>query len=116
MLRRKQYDTESNKAIKALILTDVALKVDFGACLKGVNVLAAYNYYDTFNKLQFYSSTADEIGLLASMEGFNTIQLIFDETHRMNNYKTIINEALQYLSDVDERRNKYATNEKVHRS
>ena len=84
--------------------------------LKGLNVLAAYTYYDTFNKLQFYSSTADEIGLLASIEGFDTIQLIFDETHRMNNYKTIMNDALQYLSDVDERRDKHATNETLHRS
>jgi hypothetical protein len=80
------------------------------------NMLVRKQYYEQPNNMIKTSILKDEIGLLASIEGFDTIQLIFDETHRMNNYKTIMNDALQYLSDVDERRDKHATNETLHRS
>lgn len=51
-----------------------------------------------------YSSIADDIKKLTDLENFTIVQQTFTEKYTMNNYQTIISEALNYLNEVNKRR------------
>lgn len=91
-------------SLRAAIVRQTVKRINFAQYFKTLNRLAAYPYYNQVNEKQMYSSIADDIKKLTDLENFTIIQQTFTEKYTMNNYQTIISEALNYLNEVHKRR------------
>ncbi|KRK34971.1 hypothetical protein [Loigolactobacillus bifermentans] len=104
LLVHNGYFITENEIIKNAAVQQTVQSINFSQYFKTLNRLAAYPYYHEVNDKQLYSSIADDIQKLTDIKGFTIVQQMFSENHTMNNYQTMIADALHYLELVNERR------------
>jgi hypothetical protein len=96
------YFEMQDSSLKLMVVRSAVAQVNFSNCFKQLNTLAAYSRYKMVNTQQLYSNIADDVKYLSNISDFYSVQTIFNEQYKMNDYQIVIRESLAYLDQIKE--------------